>query len=344
MQVGLVTGRRRVELVDMPTPTPAPGKAVVEISHCGICGTDVHAYLSGQPYNPAICGHEWAGAVSALGKGVANCREGDRVAIGVAAACGQCRTCRRGDAQHCETAFAGAIGLGPLAAPHGGFASAIAFEASRLYQVPSSISDEDAAMLEPVAVAVHTVRRTDIRLGDSVVVIGAGPIGLLVLQAARNAGAGHIFLLEPEDVRRRLGGELGADTLIDPSREDAADIINSALGHEGADVVFECAGVPAAIQQTVDLARRGGVASLVGVAAGAAEINAAGWLMKEIRLNSSIAYVHEDFDIAKALVADGRIRCAPLHTDTVGLAHLDDAFARLASRPNEVKILVDPRL
>lgn len=344
MQAGLVTGRRRLELVDMPTPTATPGKAVVDISHCGICGTDVHAYLSGQPYNPAICGHEWAGVVSALGKGVANCREGDRVAVGVAAACGRCRTCRRGDAQHCEAVFAGAIGMGPLATPHGGFASAIAFEASRLHQVPNALSDQDAAMLEPVTVAVHAVRRTDIRLGDSVVVIGAGPIGLLVLQAARVAGAGHIFLLEPEPSRRRLGGELGADTLIDPSQEDAAEVINAQLGQDGADVVLECAGVPATIQQSVHLARRGGVASLVGLAPGAAEINAASWLMKEIRLTSSIAYLYEDFDIAKALLADGRIRCAPLHTGTVGLAQLEDAFAKLASHPDEVKILVDPRL
>ena len=126
MQVGLVTGKRRVELVEMPQPEPEPGKAVVQIDYCGICGTDVHAYLSGDPYNPAVCGHEWTGRVSAAGAGVTNVKEGDRVAVGVTSACGECPTCRRGDASHCETAFASAIGMGPLAARHGGFAGAFA--------------------------------------------------------------------------------------------------------------------------------------------------------------------------------------------------------------------------
>ncbi|MEM9620380.1 MAG: zinc-binding dehydrogenase [Pseudomonadota bacterium] len=344
MQVGLVTGTRKIELVNMPDPEPSPGKAVVDISYCGICGTDLHAYLSGHPYNPAICGHEWVGHVSAIGTDVHNCKEGDRVAIGVGSACGQCATCYRGDAEHCETAFAGAIGVGPMAATHGGFAPAIAFDAQRLYQVPHQLTDAQAGLLEPATVAVHALRRTTVRLGDSVVIIGAGPIGLLVLQAARISGAGTIILLEPEPSRRALAGELGADLLLDPTTDDIAEAMQSHLGQVGADVVFECAGIPATIQQAVDLVRRGGTVSMVGVATSAASIDAAGWMVKELRLVSSIAYLHEDFEITKALVADGRIQTDPLHTGTVGLADLDDAFARLAEKPSEVKILVDPRI
>ncbi len=343
MQVGLVTGLNKVELIDMPTPEPAPGKAVVAISYCGICGTDVHAYASGSPYNPAICGHEWMGHVSSVGADVANVKEGDRVAIGVSSACGQCPTCRRGDASHCELAFAGAIGVGPMAAPHGGFASAIAFDAARLYQIDQNLTDEDAAILEPVTVAVHAVRRTGIRLGDTAVIIGAGPIGLLVLQTARAAGAGHTILVEPEPMRRALGRELGADTVVDPTRDDVNDVIRSTQYQEGADVVFECAGVPRTVQHAIDFVRRGGVVSLVGVPSVPAEIDVATWLVKEVRLCASIAYVREEFAIAKQLVADGRIRCAPLHTSTVTLSELADAFATLANHPSEVKILVDPR-
>ncbi|MCZ6657883.1 MAG: zinc-binding dehydrogenase [Gammaproteobacteria bacterium] len=343
MQVGLVTGRNTVELIEMPTPEPATGKAVVDIGYCGICGTDVHAYLSGAPYNPAICGHEWMGHISSVGAEVGNVKEGDRVAIGVSSACGQCPTCRRGDASHCEVAFAGAIGAGPHAPPHGGFASAIAFDATRLYHIDTGMTDEDAAILEPVTVAVHAVRRTNIRLGDTAVIIGAGPIGLLVLQAARAAGAGHTILVEPEPVRRRLGQALGADTTVDPTRDDVNDVIRTTLNQDGADVVFECAGIPKTVQHAVDFVRRGGVVSLVGLPNVPAEINVATWLVKEIRLSSSIAYVHEEFEISKHLVADGRINCAPLHTSTVPLGELSDAFATLASHPREVKILVDPR-
>ena len=344
MQVGLVTGKGRVDLVEMPEPEPEPDKAVVQIDYCGICGTDVHAYISGDPYNPAICGHEWTGRVSAAGPGVANVKDGDRVAIGIASACGHCPSCRRGDATHCETVFAAAIGASPLAAPHGGFASAIAFEAARLYQVQGSLGEEDAAMLEPVAVAVHAVRRTDIRLGDSAVIVGAGPIGLLVLQAVRAAGAGHTVLVEPEPERRRLGGLLGADTLIDPTAEDARELIKHKLGASGADVVFECAGIPRTIQDAVNLVRRGGVVSLVGLANLPAEINPGSWLIKEVRLTASLAYLHEEFEMAMGLVADGRIRCAPLHTGTVSLDGLDGAFAKLADHPADIKILLDPRL
>ncbi|MDA1075633.1 MAG: zinc-binding dehydrogenase, partial [Proteobacteria bacterium] len=245
---------------------------------------------------------------------------------------------------HCESAFFGAIGVGPLAADHGGFASAIAFDARRLYLVAAGLSDVQAAILEPVTVAVHAVRRTPLRLGDSVVVIGAGPIGLLVMQAARAAGACHVSVIEPAPARRQMAADLGADLLIDPTVEDAGQLINASLNQQGADVVFECAGIPATIQQAVNLVRRGGAVSLVGVPDRAAEIEAAGWLVKEVNLSASIAYLHEEFQISQDLVCDGRIDCQTLHTATVGLAGLSAAFDRLASEPQQVKILVDPSL
>ena len=347
MLVGLVTGKRTLELREMPEPLPLPGKAVVQIAYCGICGTDLHAFQSGEPYNPAICGHEWTGHVSAVGARVtpvSQIREGDRVAIGAAVACGACAACQRGDATHCETAFAGMIGMGPLAAPHGGFASAIAIDASRLYRVDSKLDDVEAAILEPATVAVHAVRRTGIRLGDSVVVLGAGPIGLLVLQAARAAGAGTVVLVEPQRSRRELGGTLGADKLIDPTAVDVAEAVDGHIGARGADVVIECAGIPKTIEQAVSLARRGGMVSLVGVPNRPAQIHAAEWLVKEVRLTTSLAYLREEFDIAQGLVADGRIRCGALHTSTVSLQQMGDAFERLSDSPEEIKVLVDPRL
>ena len=341
MLVGLVTGRQHVELREFPEPVPASGKAVVEIAYCGICGTDVHAYQSGQPYNPAICGHEWCGTVSAAGSG-AGVREGDRVAIGVAPFCGRCAACLRGDPEHCETVFAGMVGVGPLAASHGGFASAIAIDASRLYGIHAGIDDLEAAMLEPATIALHAVRRTPVRLGDSVAVIGAGPIGLLVVQCARAAGAGAVIVIEPQPARRALAAELGADKLIDPDAEDAAEQIAAFIGHDGADVVFECAGVASTVDTAVTLSRRGGAVSLVGVPATASEINGAAWLVKEVRLVTSLGYVREEFDITQAMVQDGRIRLRPLHSDTVALSALPEAFARLSRSPDDIKILVQP--
>ncbi|MCZ6618910.1 MAG: alcohol dehydrogenase catalytic domain-containing protein [Gammaproteobacteria bacterium] len=236
MQVGLVTGTRKVDLVEMPSPRPTTGKAVVDITYCGICGTDVHAYLSGSPYNPAICGHEWTGLVSAVGKSVTNVKEGDRVARPTADA-----------------------------------------PANAVSQCSASPRRQVSRLLERAA---PDISRTD----------------------QRHAGV------------------------------------------QGADVVFECAGIPATIQHAVNYVRRGGVVSLVGVPSLPTQIDASTWLVKEVRLSTSLAYLHEEFEIAKSLVADGRVRCAPLHTSTVPLRGLADAFAKLADHPGEVKILVDPRL
>lgn len=342
MQVGLVTGKRQITLREMPEPEPSAGKAVVEIAYCGICGTDLHAWASGAPYNPAICGHEWSGTVAKRGAGITHVKEGDRVTIGIAPACGQCADCRSGRGAYCSSAFMGVLGMGPLAAPHGGFARAIAVDAARIIGVRAGISDEAAAMLEPATVALHAVRRTPMRLGDACVVIGAGPIGMLTLQCAQAAGAGAVVVIEPHPVRREKAKALGATAVIDPKTEDVAARVKAALGPFGADVVFECAGIPQTIDQAAGLAKRGGVVSLVGLANVPATITPGTWLVNEIRMSASLAYLNEEFDLTMGLVQDGRLRLGPLHTKTVSLQEMDAAFALLNDSPAEIKILVRP--
>jgi (R,R)-butanediol dehydrogenase/meso-butanediol dehydrogenase/diacetyl reductase len=342
MRAGLVTGLRQIELREFPEPTPEPATAVVQIAYCGICGTDLHAYTSGDPYNPAICGHEWAGTVSAVGSGVDNVREGDRVGIGVPTACGQCAECRSGDGAHCARVMVEMTGRGPLAPDHGGFASAISIGASRLYRVSGALSDVQAALLEPATVALHSVRRTPMRLGDSAVVLGAGPIGLLVMQCARAAGAGIVVVVEPDAERAKLARELGAHVVIDPHGESVAEQVAAACGPAGADVVFECAGIPSTIDQSALLVRRGGVVSLVGFVTVPAEISPRNWLAKEVSLVASLGTLHEEFEMTMQLVADGRLQLDALHTDTVGLGRLEDAFQQLIGGGRQVKVLVDP--
>lgn len=348
MQVGLVVGKEQIELRDFPEPEPAAGRAVVEISYCGICGTDLHAYHGGDPYNPAICGHEWAGTITALGAApsggaVEGLHEGDRVGIGVAPSCGACAECRSGDAAHCMNTMMGMLGIGPMAAKHGGFASAISIEAARLYPLRPGISDVSGAILEPATVAIHALRRTPLRLGDSVVVLGAGPIGLLILQCARSAGAGCVAVVEPEPSRAALASRLGATAVIDPKTDVVEERIQAICGPLGADVVFECAGIPATIDQSASLVRRGGVVSLVGLSAVPAEISPGTWLAREVRLVASLGYLHEEFDMAMQLVEDGRLQLEPMHSGTVGLSELDGAFRQLLAGGGDVKILVDPR-
>lgn len=238
----------------------------------------------------------------------------------------------------------GMVGRGPYETPHGGFAPSIAVDLTRLYPVHPKLTDEEAGLLEPATVALHAVRRTPLRLGDTVVVIGAGPIGLLVLQCAIAAGAGCAVIIEPAADRARLATELGATAVINPKTEDVEERVKQECGALGADTVFECAGIPATIEQSVTLARRGGAVSLVGFASLPAEINPGNWLVKEVRLVSSLGYLHEEFDHTMKLVADGRLRLSPLHTRTIGLPGLDEAFRSLLANDGDVKILVDPRM
>lgn len=337
MRAGLVTAPRRFELVEVAEPVPAPDVAVVEIARCGICGTDLHGFLGPDPYNPAICGHEWVGTVVAVGPGVTTVGEGDRVVAGIAPACGECAECRAGRPDYCIVAFLGMIGRDSLAPPHGGFAPRIAIAAARLVGVHVPIDDDRAAIVEPATVALHAVDRSLPRDGELVVVQGCGPIGLLTLQCARARGAATVVAVEPSPARRALAVELGADEAITP------EAARERFGREGADLVFECAGVPAAVQQAVDLVRRGGRVNLVGVASGAATIAPATWLVKEVSLTASLGYLHHEFGETMDLIADGAVRVDALHDDTIGLDDLPATIAALADDPSRaVKVLVDP--
>jgi (R,R)-butanediol dehydrogenase/meso-butanediol dehydrogenase/diacetyl reductase len=345
----LITGKNEVSLRPFDDPTPASDGVVVDIQLCGICGTDIHAYQSGEPYNPAICGHEWTGVISAIGDGVAatdgpeerRLGEGDRVVVAVPPPCGRCDACRVGQADRCQTAFLVSVGRDPLAPTHGGFAPRLAVGANRVVKVNPELSVTQAAQVEPATVAFHAVRRTQPRLGDLAVVQGAGPIGLTTMQWVAAAGAGGIVVIEPNEARRALAAELGATVTTTPDEAEAV-IADHSRGI-GADVVYECVGRPETIQGAVDLARRGGTVSLIGLANGSASIVPASWLVKEVNLQAALAYSHEDFDLAMRMIAAGKVDLDAMHSRTIGLDELGTTLGDLADGSGtDVKVLVDP--
>lgn len=344
MFAALITGRSTLELVEFPDPVPADGGVVVDIAYCGICGTDIHAYQSGSPYHPAICGHEWVGTVSARGGGVRDVSDGDRVVVAIAPTCGRCPACRAGQSDHCQSAFMSALGRDPLAPPHGGFAPRIAVSKDRVVRADARLTDLQAAQVEPATVAFHAVRRSRIRLGDVAVVQGAGPIGLGTMQWVKAAGAGVVVAVEPNARRRELATTLGAHHAVEPGA--AADALVKELTHGlGADIVYECVGRAFAVQSAVDLVRRGGSMCLIGLADQPAPIETGSWLVKEVAVTSALAYTREEFEMSMGMIADGRFRTEPMHTSTVGLDGLDAALADLASGTSvQTKVLVDPRL
>ena len=193
----LITGQEAVEYREFDEMPPSAGCVTIDIRLCGICGTDIASYRSGHLHSPAVCGHEWVGTISDIGPGVRNFDPGDRVVVAVPPACGRCPECRAGIAEYCRSVSAIARGRDELAPPHGGFARSITVAADRAIHAHPDLSDEEAAQVEPSTVAFHGVRRSRIGIGDTVVVQGAGPIGLLVMQFVRAAGAGQTIVVEP---------------------------------------------------------------------------------------------------------------------------------------------------
>jgi (R,R)-butanediol dehydrogenase/meso-butanediol dehydrogenase/diacetyl reductase len=339
---GMITAKETVRFLRFAHDSPPPGCVTVDITLCGICGTDIASFRSGHLHQPSVCGHEWVGTVGDIGRGVDGLAEGDRVVIAVPAACGVCPECESGLGDYCRNVSAVARGRDPLAPPHGGFAPSITVAAQRVIHADPDLTDEEAAQVEPATVACHGVRRSRITAGDTVVVQGAGPIGLFAMQFARAAGAGQVLIVEPSEMRRRVGLELGASMAVTP--DEAADAVLSVTRGIGADVVIECAGVPNLLQTAADLTRSGGVVSLLSFLAQPATVNAGRWLAKELTVVASNAFTHDDFRRSMTFLSDGRVKATPLHTRTVPLDHLETTLRELSAGSSEdIKVLVDPR-
>ena len=342
MKAGLITGQRRLELVDVPEPEVAPGHAVVEIERCGVCGSDVAAYRSGLPYTPFLHGHEWCARVLEVGDEVTTLSSGDRVVCGAVEACGSCAPCRAGRPHNCALLMDLRGPHGEPPPPHGGYAPRISLDARRLVPVPESFTPSTAGQVEPCAVAHHGVARTPIGPDDLVVVQGCGPIGLVAVQLARAAGAGRVVAVEPGEHRRELAARLGADDVVEPG-DAALALVRDHTAGMGADVVLECAGSSPALDAAVTLARTGGWVSMIGVSSVPVTVTPGLWLVREITVAASMAHTRHDFEAVIALLGSGALDVEPVHSSTIALDELDDAMADLAdARSGLLKVLVDP--
>ena len=340
MRAGVIRGKGQAELAEVAEPEVGEGQAMVDIARCGICGSDVHAYVEGWPYAPGICGHEWVGVVRATAPGVSVVSEGDRVVGGLAPGCGRCDECRAALPEYCRVAWSGYTGK--RAPASGGFARTMALDANRLYRLPDGVDDEAGAIVEPATVAMHGVRRSRLRVGDVACVVGCGPIGLLTLACARIAGAGHVVAVEPDENRRARALDLGADAAFAPGAE-LREHLDELTGGLRADIAFDCAGVPRTLQQSVDLVRRGGSVCMIGVSGGEATIVPMRWLNKELTVDTSIVFTLEEMGIVAGLIADGRLPAKKLHDATITLDQWPQTIEDLANRRlDAVKILVDP--
>lgn len=342
MRAGLITGQRQFELIDVPEPAPTATGVVVEIKLCGICGSDVHAYTDGWDYAPGLCGHEWFGEVVAVGGDVSSVSEGAFVMGGMATGCGACAYCTAGHPQYCRPAARAYNGMTEDRSPSGGFAPFHGVDASRLALMPEGITASQGALVEPSSVAFHAVRQSRQRPGDVVVVVGAGPIGQLTAQCAKLAGAGMLIVVEPNERRRALAAELGADVVLEGGDGTRAQIRELTNGL-GADLAYDAAGVPQTLEASINLVRRGGSVCLVGVSSAPTEVRTNRWMSKEISITTSFVFTLAEASRVAQLIVDGRLQADRLHEDTIELDALPAMIEAMASREvDSLKVLVDP--
>jgi (R,R)-butanediol dehydrogenase/meso-butanediol dehydrogenase/diacetyl reductase len=334
-------GDVRVEEVP-PPPPPGPGEVQLRVSWCGICGTDLEEWQDGPLFIPVgaphpvtgarapiVLGHEFAGVVTAVGAGVTEPAPGQRAAVDTILYCGTCHWCRRGEVIRCPSL--GALGLHA----DGGLAGRCNAPARMCLPVLDSVPDDEAALAEPLAVAVRALRRGGLQPGERVAIIGVGAVGLMALQAAIAFGADSVAVIEPLPERRALAMRLGADRHVPAG--DAAGV--------DADVAVECAGSPAAVQTAVQALRAGGRAVVLGIGTRPVTVPPLDLVIGEKSIVGSLSHVwDQDFRIALGLLGRGAVQAAPLISDRIPLdAAVSGGLALLRDEPGKhVKILVRP--
>lgn len=326
---------RDVRLAEEPAPVPAEGESLVRITAVGLCGSDLHWYDEGgigdaRITRPIVGGHEMAGVVSG------GPLDGVRVAVDPAIPCHRCDLCMRGHPNLCRAiAFAG------HSTRDGGLQRYLAWPTARLYALPEELSDADGAMLEPLGVAVHAVDLGHIPLGGSVAVIGCGPIGLLLIQVARAAGAARVLAADPLAHRRLAAAERGADEVLDPADEAYADRLAGFTDGQGVDVAFEVAGTDPAIAAAMEAVRPGGRVVLAGIPSTVTSAFPASVARRKGLTIVLVRRMKEVYPRAMALVAAGLVDVRGLVSHRFPLTEVDDAFRAGVTRRG-LKVIVEP--
>ena len=343
MKALLLSKYRHLEIADLPNPTPGPGEILVRVAACGICGSDVHGYdgSSGRRIPPIVMGHEAAGRVAKVGPQVTGWAEGDRVTFDSTISCGTCRYCARGEINLCDQRRVLGVSCSDYSCA-GAFAEYVIVPQRIVYHLPDSLSFSEAAMLEAVAVAVHAVGLSRISSGNQALVLGAGMIGLLTLQALRAAGCSTAYVADVDASRLKLAKEVGATETLHATGDDLVSQVLRLTNNAGVDVAVEAVGIDATVRAAVNSVRKGGTVTLVGNITPEVTLPLQKAVTRQVRLQGSCASAGE-YPRAIELLTSGAIKVKPLIT---AIAPLDDGpqwFERLYSRePNLMKVVLTP--
>lgn len=334
----VMTAPKQITFQKVPVPQPGPGQVLVRIRMIGVCGSDIHVYHGKHPFTkyPVTQGHEVSGEVAALGGGVDGLKPGDKVTIEPQVFCGKCHPCTHGKYNLCEE-------LKVMGFQTTGTASTyFAVDASKVTPLPQDMSFEEGAMIEPLAVAVHAVRRAGDVAGKRIVVMGAGPIGNLVAQVAKGMGAELVMVTDVSDYRLDLAGRCGADFAVNTAKTDFNQAMVDCLGPDKADVIYDCAGNNITINQAIRCARKGSTIILVAVFADMASADLAVLNDHELDLNTTMMYRHEDYVTAIELVDQGKVLLRPLMSKVFPFHEYLRAYQYIDDHREEtMKVLID---
>jgi threonine dehydrogenase-like Zn-dependent dehydrogenase len=340
MPVAVYRAPGEVAVEQRPVPRPGPGEVLVEVGHCGICGSDIHLMLEGWGKPGLVGGHEFTGTISVVGDGAGDWAVGDAVVGGAGPRCGACRRCREGKPSQCERRK----GTVDSHLDNGAFARYILMSGQSLLRLPEGLSARDAALAEPLAVALHGITRSGVTDGDTAMVFGAGPIGALTIVALVARGIG-VTVIEPGPARQQLAAALGATEVLAPEAlETYPSWEPERISPRAADVVLECSGKKAAMETGFHQLRRGGRLVLVGAGIEAPSFDPNRMILNELEVTGSFVYDAGGFEDALALLASGVVPASVLiDPDDVGLADISGALADLASGRIAGKVMVVPR-
>jgi (R,R)-butanediol dehydrogenase/meso-butanediol dehydrogenase/diacetyl reductase len=329
-------GRFAVET--LPDPVPMGRQAVLRVTYCGICGSDLHALRAGSLPEGAILGHEIVGEIVALGPDARGFEVGDRVTTLSAVPCDQCAKCKAGLYRSCEKGWQ-VFGYTGLA---GGYAEQLLTHTAVLEKAPEALSDIGAALNEPSMVGLYAARASRVRTGDNVAIIGAGPIGLLVLQSVLLSNPANCWVIETSPGRLAKALELGATAGFDPTKDDLPAFFLNRCPMGGPDVIFECAGAKGTLQKAIEWVRPGGQVMVPGVNMELDEVSPLTMVGKECEIKASLGGM-DLFRTALDLIAAGKIKPETMVTRIIGLDEVDEVCQTLGTRGDDnVKVLVAP--
>lgn len=333
-----ITGPGAIRYIEIPVPEVGFGQVLIRMKRIGICGSDIHVYHGKHPYviYPVSQGHEVSGEVAAVGKGVSSLSVGAKVTIEPQVYCGRCYPCTHGKYNLCEELKV--MGFQTMGAGSEYFLT----EASKVVVLPEGMSLDEGSMIEPLAVTVHACKRSGDIKGKNAVVLGAGPIGILLCQTLKAFGVARVMITDISDYRLLLARRCGADHVCNTEKDDFGQAVLEYFGSDKADIIYDCAGNDITMGQAIQNARKGSVIMLIAVYADMANVDLAKLNDSELDLMTSMMYRHDDYLDAIQIVKEGYVNLDPLISKHFPFTDFEKAYEYIdQNREQTMKVLID---